>query len=176
MVIVNTKRCARCRVPRLHREFRSAAVGSRAKDGKHPYCKACCRQYQRDNPRESNPEYHAKWHQDHKAQQLQVVKDGVKRLRLQIMDMYGHACSCCGESHYNFLTLEHILGGGNRHRKGRAPYTVYKEILAEGYRPDKYTILCYNCNCSRGVYGYCCRTPEESCSVSAFIPLKKIRK
>lgn len=62
---------------------------------------------------------------------------------------YGWACACCGESNPGFLTIDHVNGGGNKHRKevggGNA---FYAWLIRQGY-PDGYQTLCYNCNCGR---------------------------
>jgi hypothetical protein len=68
------------------------------------------------------------------------------RLRARIFEMYGGACQCCGEDRSPFLTLDHIDGGGHRHRRQKGgPERSYKDALAE-YRPDLYQVLCANCN------------------------------
>lgn len=77
-----------------------------------------------------------------------------KELREQIFQMYGTECACCGENQREFLTIEHIDGGGREHRKGRGSESFYREIASE-YRPDLYEILCMNCNHARGIYGFC---------------------
>lgn len=75
------------------------------------------------------------------------------KYKMKFLDMYGHGCSCCGESHMEFLTIEHKNGQkGIKNRKGGA--WAYLIALRE-YRPDLYEVLCMNCNFSKGKYGYC---------------------
>ena len=41
-----------------------------------------------------------------------------QRLRLEILIHYGGPvpkCACCGESHIEFLSIDHIGGGGKKH-------------------------------------------------------------
>ena len=80
-----------------------------------------------------------------------------KSLRNQIFKLYGGQCECCGEATQEFLSIDHINGGGSKHRKESNTYGtgIYRAILKEGYRPDRYRILCYNCNLSIGFNGYC---------------------
>jgi hypothetical protein len=75
-------------------------------------------------------------------------KNRADELRQQIIDAYGGKCTCCGESELVFLTIEHLNGDGRKHRGNRNRYMVYKDIVEEGF-PDKYTILCMNCNFAR---------------------------
>jgi hypothetical protein len=74
---------------------------------------------------------------------------------------YSHSkiprCECCGESYIEFLTIDHIDGGGERHRKSigrRAGYEFYIWLIKNGF-PNGYRVLCLNCNTSIGLYGYC---------------------
>lgn len=69
-------------------------------------------------------------------------------------------CECCGETIFEFLTLDHKFGDGTKHRKevgkGRLAggCRMYKWAIDNDY-PDIFRILCYNCNCAYGVYGRC---------------------
>lgn len=69
---------------------------------------------------------------------------------------YGGACTCCKESVFEFLTLEHLNNDGAAHRRavGRNAQAQLLDIKKRGFPPE-YTILCYNCNLSKGVYGEC---------------------
>lgn len=40
-----------------------------------------------------------------------------QRARWFVIHAYGGACACCGESREPFLAIDHIAGGGNKHRK-----------------------------------------------------------
>lgn len=62
-------------------------------------------------------------------------------------------CACCGESTYEFLTIDHIMGGGLAHRKQIGTYII-GDIIRNNF-PSGYQILCFNCNCAKGFYGYC---------------------
>jgi hypothetical protein len=64
-------------------------------------------------------------------------------------------CACCGESHMEFLAIDHINGGGNKQRKqGLNGHTLYAWLIKNNY-PEGYRVLCHNCNLARGFYGYC---------------------
>lgn len=88
--------------------------------------------------------------------QSQKVKDYVKRTKDKIFAVLGRSCACCGESAPEFLTIDHIGGGGTKHRKsvgGNA--AMYLAIIREGIPKDKYRTLCMNCNFSFGHWGRC---------------------
>lgn len=73
--------------------------------------------------------------------------------RKEFLNMYGNRCVCCGETTYEFLTLEHKLGQRGKKKKDTS-HKAYCDATRD-YNPDTYEILCYNCNCSKGRYGYC---------------------
>lgn len=61
-------------------------------------------------------------------------------------------CACCGESTFEFLTMDHINGGGNRQRKHIG--NLYIWLARQGYPPG-FQVLCSNCNSAKGIYGAC---------------------
>lgn len=66
-------------------------------------------------------------------------------------------CSCCSESHIEFLVIDHIDGGGTQHRKDNkltGGFHLYGWLKKNNY-PKGFRVLCDNCNMSRGRYGYC---------------------
>ena len=65
-------------------------------------------------------------------------------------------CQCCGESHNEFLAIDHINGGGGKFRKASRE-TVFNFLKRNGY-PEGYRVLCHNCNLAIGFYGKCPHT------------------
>jgi len=64
-------------------------------------------------------------------------------------------CACCGESQVEFLGLDHIEGGGNRHRKmGESATSIALWVQRHGFPPG-FQVLCHNCNLAKGFYGVC---------------------
>jgi hypothetical protein len=68
-----------------------------------------------------------------------------------------NACACCGNTNYEFLAIDHINGGGNKHRKetglpGGSRFAAW--LIKQNY-PSGYRVLCHNCNMALGSYGYC---------------------
>lgn len=65
-------------------------------------------------------------------------------------------CACCGESRVEFLTLDHIEGRsalGNK--KKWSSISILYGLTGKSSWPKDLRVLCYNCNLSRGRYGYC---------------------
>jgi hypothetical protein len=70
-----------------------------------------------------------------------------------------------------FLSLDHIDGGGNKHRKelfgdkGESGLSLYRWAKNNGY-PPIFQVLCMNCNHAKHVLGVCphqkSRTRKES--------------
>jgi hypothetical protein len=146
------KTCSKCKQEKLLDRF---SRSKRHSDGCMAWCKDCCAEYQKNY----RPVYYAA----NKENCDNNTKHSNRRLRAEIIDGLGAVCSCCGETRRNFLSLEHINGGGHKHRQSHKynQRSLYKEIIREGFPRDKYTLLCFNCNCSRGFFGYCCNPPTE---------------
>lgn len=79
-------------------------------------------------------------------------------LRHEVFNKYGGKCACCGESKHPFLSIDHINGGGKRHREeiglGSGGVLFYQWLKDNGF-PEGYRILCHNCNQAMGTFGYC---------------------
>jgi hypothetical protein len=73
-----------------------------------------------------------------------------ENIREKVLDAYGAFCICCGETEKEFLSLDHIKGGGHQHKKSRPGDGVYLDVIKEDFPKDKYQILCMNCNFAKG--------------------------
>lgn len=157
---METKKCSKCNIEKSIDEFGRCR-------GKPAYrCLKCHREYNKQHKRNKEKDrqsqqryYLKKKHDPHfRARRCRAEKEKQKRLRLSILIHYGGdppKCDCCGDSNVEFLTVDHIDGGGNEHRRiiggsGR----LYQWIKNNGF-PEGYRILCCNCNHSMGAYGYC---------------------
>lgn len=101
------------------------------------------------------------------------VKERQKQKKLEVLSHYSDGkleCACCGEDVYEFLSIDHIGGGGNAHRKAlkRGGYSFYYWLKKNGYPPG-FRVLCYNCNLARGFYGYC---PHEKKKLVTVFPIE----
>lgn len=81
-----------------------------------------------------------------------------KRLRKEVISHYSpdRKCTCCGESNIEFLTIDHINGGGGKDRKlVNQGGTGFLRHLKKNNYPDGFQVLCWNCNLGRAHYGIC---------------------
>jgi hypothetical protein len=78
-------------------------------------------------------------------------------LRAEVLAHYGNKCACCGETHPEFLGIDHINGGGNKHRRepGVGSGAGFYLWLKKHHYPEGFQVLCHNCNLAKGFYGYC---------------------
>lgn len=81
------------------------------------------------------------------------AREHYKKLRLEGIKRYGNECKCCGEKIIEFLSIDHIDGGGNKHRK-QIRSNMWQWLKNNNY-PKGFQVLCFNCNCSKGFHGYC---------------------
>ena len=77
-----------------------------------------------------------------------------RELKEEVIGNYGGKCSCCGETQTEFLSIEHINGGGKKHRNS-LKQGFYYWLKSQRYPKDNFELLCYNCNMAKGFYGYC---------------------
>ena len=78
-------------------------------------------------------------------------------LRRKMIAAYGGACTCCQESHPEFLSLDHVAGDGAEHRRqvGRNGQAQLVDLERRGWPQEGYTVLCFNCNIAKGAKGKC---------------------
>jgi hypothetical protein len=79
-----------------------------------------------------------------------------EKLRLEIIEVYGGRCACCGEHRHELLTMDHV--GGRKsvgHSRNISGNTLYRWLKKHGFPKDLFRLLCFNCNCSIGIRGYC---------------------
>ncbi len=64
------------------------------------------------------------------------------------------SCACCGESDPIILSMDHINGGGNVHRRETGHLNLFVWLKKNKF-PSGLRVLCHNCNFSFGAYGRC---------------------
>src|SRR3990167_11182501 len=120
------KLCTRCKKEKPVSEFRvSKKKNYQQKEIERSavWCRVC------------ENEAASKYYYSHKEQCLRANKEWAKRnvektlefgrrrnrkYRMELLQAYGGKdpkCACCGESELKFLCLDHINGGGGKHRK-----------------------------------------------------------
>jgi hypothetical protein len=127
--------------------------------------------YEQCSHRFPDREHWARYLTDREAareQRVRAVLRSRRRLRLEVWTHYGGdppQCACCGESRDEFLSIDHVRGGGNAHRRelGSGGAVTYQLLRKQGF-PSGYRVLCYNCNLAVGFYGHCPHSGTESTS------------
>ena len=149
-------------------------------------CKICIRDNNKkryydnlEQSREYNRKNHAKWRKENHEHVLQIERKSdkkrykdklkyarkwfspyIKKLRIEVLGHYGRkgnpVCVCCNESIWQFLTLDHINGNGNKIRKENPRHRAWmlyqylrKQFKTTGKYPKGYQTLCMNCNLGR---------------------------
>ena len=92
------------------------------------------------------------YYKNHEAA-LMKRKRVAENLRNEVLVAYGSCCACCKEQRKEFLQVDHIDGDGANHRREVGSY-IYHWLRKHNY-PNKFRLLCANCNWARGIYGYC---------------------
>ena len=76
------------------------------------------------------------------------------RCKKLVFEHYGKKCNCCEEDKKTFLTIDHIDGGGTRHRK-KLKEKIYTWLFRDNF-PAGFQTLCFNCNWSKHINGGIC--------------------
>ncbi len=147
---MESKKCGRCGEIKIMDEFCKRAD---RKNGFRCVCLNCKRLY-------SNEHY-----LKNKDMYRKSRRDWYQRLKINIFEHYGSTCVCCGEKRKEFLALDHINGGGNKHRKEiGVGERIYSWVRKNNY-PPLFQILCHNCNMAKGIYGECPHETERKNTV-----------
>jgi len=152
------KKCCRCGETKSINEF---GKDVRRKDGLKSFCKKCHNVYNKKylRPITYLRDYYAKNKKKMLSNQKEygkihpeVHKKSSKKYRYNLiiegLKHYGGnppKCACCGETEIKFLTIDHINGFGNRHRK-QIKKNLYLWLKENGYPKEGFQVLCFNCN------------------------------
>ena len=138
------RRCATCR---YYKELRKFYGNASRKDGIHTDCKDC-------SMKRATTE----------ASRL-GRKGRRQRERMAVLLHYGQRCVCCGEIEDKFLAIDHIDGGGGKHRASLKTSHFYRWIAQNGF-PKNLQILCHNCNYGRYLNGGICPHKTNETNIS----------
>lgn len=130
-----TKQCSRCGKWKSKTEFEKQ---SNHKDGLKSFCRKC------------HSNYNSSWARNHRNYVNDTMKRYREKLRLEVLTHYGGnppKCACCGEMIIQFLTLDHINGGGHKERLkyGMGSFGLYIHLRKTGF-PEGYQVFCMSCN------------------------------
>jgi len=101
----------------------------------------------RQNPLwvQKHKEQNRKYRENNRQKIRELSKKYHERLKLQVLIHYGGdppKCSC-GFSDIRALTIDHINGGGRKHRSQM--HIMFYQWIKKNHFPDGYQVLCMNC-------------------------------
>lgn len=113
--------------------------------------------------REEFREYWRKYRIKNSEKISKINHDASLKRKIEVLSYYckGNSpeCACCSERKHEFLTIDHINGGGGKHLKQiNGHITAW---LKKNNYPDGYRVLCLNCNFALGHFGYCPHIKSE---------------
>ena len=147
------KFCPACIEYKEFSEFGTYNATSRGKTRLQGYCSEC--------HRKKSLEWNKKNPERHKVNVTKSSKKLTVEAKIKVIEYYSGGtgkCACCPEKYIEFLTIDHINGNGNQHRreiKAAGQYLKFYGWLIRNNFPEGYRVLCMNCNFARGKYGYC---------------------
>jgi len=168
-----TKTCKICG-PELHIMF--GPYKEDKSQRKHWRCLKCMRgvrkKYYASNPKREQKR--AKdWMDAHPARAKEInhttYRNRRAKIRTAVLNHYSGnnprcACLGCSVTEEIFLVIDHINGGGTKHRKELKKSSIsFWEWLIDNNYPKGYRVLCHNCNFAYGLYGKCPhQVPDEN--------------
>jgi hypothetical protein len=153
-----TKLCSRCGCERPIEEF-----GLRKDKYGNSKPRTLCKKHYSEYMAEKNKKYrelNPDKYRSHGKKSHDKYKNKMKMLALNHYGGDPPKCACCGESHIEFLCLDHIDGGGGKHRRDNNISRMSVWVVQNNF-PDGFRVLCVNCNHSLGIFGYCPHNKEE---------------
>lgn len=143
--------CYKCHAWKSPQSFRVVTIKRDEKEWKHP--NGHCRECVAIRARAARPLYKERY----RARAAVKTRAYRQAIRRECLTAYGGQCSCCGESRFEFLTLDHINGRESRKRKKQV-HVEMVQLKRQGWPKLNIQLLCFNCNCAKGVYGSCPHT------------------
>lgn len=109
--------------------------------------------------KQNRKDSHTRWYAipENRASAIERSKCDARKRRMECLIAYSSKnpfCACCGESTYEFLSIDHINNDGSRHRKEMGSRQIYSWLIKNNF-PSGFQILCHNCNMAKGFYGKC---------------------
>ena len=88
------------------------------------------------------------YYYSHKQQLRNYQKQLRRQNKQDVIFHYSNGlmeCQACRIKTFEILTLDHVNGNGNKHRKAINSLSIWSWIKRMKY-PKGYQVLCYNCN------------------------------
>lgn len=140
-----------CKMCKIDKPLSDYPVDRSHSDGHKTACEPCNimrnKQYYQNSATSK-----AKYRANHRVETNQYHREQCIKTKILVMTHYGDGkCSCllCGESRLPCLTIDHVNGGGNEHRRkikrGNGTGLHFYTWLVENCYPEGYRTLCWNC-------------------------------
>ncbi len=154
---METRTCRKCGATKKLSDYQITHAG---KGWRRHVCNVCESQRKKDYYSVNIEEVRAKQNEkaklvyngDLKKYQSQSAENARKyrdKFKAEVMNAYGNACACCGETTKPFLTIDHVYNDGNAARKGglhpKDSAGFYRWLVKNKF-PKEFQILCMNCN------------------------------
>ena len=100
-----------------------------------------------------------------------------EKFRQLVYEAYGNRCACCGETTYDFLTIDHKNNDGWIARKKKLHPTdtaSFHRWLVRNNFPDSFQLLCMNCNFGKARNGGVCPHEQSSSTISKESTAKRL--
>jgi hypothetical protein len=147
-------KCSRCKCSKDTKEFKAPKT-----------CIKCSEHIKEKRKRDT--EASQKWRTENRERLRVYNKAWRTSYKSYALQHYRIKCRCCGENDIRFLTIDHVNGGGVKHRKelGTGAGASFYHWLKTNNYPEGYAVLCFNCNCGRSVNGGVCPHKEDKLSL-----------
>jgi hypothetical protein len=96
-----------------------------------------------------------RWDEAHRQEAKEYQKAHRYDRKILVISQYGGKCACCGLDQIDALTIDHINGGGNKHRKEVGGTNGLYKWLVQNNFPEGFQVLCSNCNLVKSIRGVC---------------------
>lgn len=144
-----SKTCSQCFVEKPTSEFYARSGRGEGLAAFSACCKQCTRDFRRQDPieRERRKATDARRYRNQREALDEQNRAWRATKRRKLIDFLGGVCSRCGFDDIRALQVDHVNGGGARHRKADPTVVsvggLLKAVRAE---PSEFTVLCANCN------------------------------
>jgi hypothetical protein len=140
---MDTKVCRKCNIEKPVTKF--SKHGS-TKDRLQPWCNDC-KNARRQEARARKEGYYATEREREHDTHIIRCRQTYSRAKQRVFEHYcpdGPRCVLCGFDDPRALSIDHVNGGGNAHRKVLKGVNLYRWIERNGY-PKDFQVLCMNC-------------------------------